>query len=516
MFGLIGPDGAGKTTAIRLACGLLRPDGGQVRVLGRDPVAEHRAITGARRLPVAALHPLRRPDHRREHRVLRRDPRRARLRAGARSAARDDAADAVPRAARRPAVRRHEAEARARLHAGPRARGAAARRADDRRRSGVAPRVLEAAVGVPRRGPDDRHGDAVPRRSRALRTRRAAARRAPAGARRPGGAAGGAARVAARGVGRRHAAADRRCWPRCPASTTCRCSAIARTCGCRAEHGDARAARRHGARARRASRAASVRPVPPSLEDVFIDLVTRAGNRTAGSRCMEHDDAVTRRTVDRRRAAARRLPPSPRRRTHRCALTLDEAIARAEQNSHRIAELRPASTARRPSVDAPRGRIAPVGRRARPATRAPTTSTSSRSPLPAVRPALSRRPRQLPRAARSAVADLHRRPARRRSSAPPAPSATPRRSTCGGPRRPPARGDAGLLGAGHRDAGRERSSQRSLDTLDAHLRDLRSRLDQGLIPPNEVLTAEAQRSRQQVLAIEARNLAASRRPICGG
>jgi ABC-2 type transport system ATP-binding protein len=47
MFGLIGPDGAGKTTAIRLACGLLRPDGGTVRVLGHDPVAEHAAITGA-------------------------------------------------------------------------------------------------------------------------------------------------------------------------------------------------------------------------------------------------------------------------------------------------------------------------------------------------------------------------------------------------------------------------------------------------------------------------------------
>jgi ABC-2 type transport system ATP-binding protein len=45
MFGLIGPDGAGKTTTIRLACGLLAPDGGQVRVLGRDPVAEHRAVT---------------------------------------------------------------------------------------------------------------------------------------------------------------------------------------------------------------------------------------------------------------------------------------------------------------------------------------------------------------------------------------------------------------------------------------------------------------------------------------
>ena len=45
MFGLIGPDGAGKTTTIRLAGGLLRPDAGQIAVLGRDPVADHRAIT---------------------------------------------------------------------------------------------------------------------------------------------------------------------------------------------------------------------------------------------------------------------------------------------------------------------------------------------------------------------------------------------------------------------------------------------------------------------------------------
>jgi ABC-2 type transport system ATP-binding protein len=45
MFGLIGPDGAGKTSAIRMACGLLRPDKGQLRVLGRDPIAEHRALT---------------------------------------------------------------------------------------------------------------------------------------------------------------------------------------------------------------------------------------------------------------------------------------------------------------------------------------------------------------------------------------------------------------------------------------------------------------------------------------
>ena len=45
MFGLIGPDGAGKTTAIRLLCGLLHPDAGEVRVLGLDPVKDHRRLT---------------------------------------------------------------------------------------------------------------------------------------------------------------------------------------------------------------------------------------------------------------------------------------------------------------------------------------------------------------------------------------------------------------------------------------------------------------------------------------
>jgi ABC-2 type transport system ATP-binding protein len=45
MFGLIGPDGAGKTTTIRLMCGLLRADAGTIRMLGSDPVADHRAVT---------------------------------------------------------------------------------------------------------------------------------------------------------------------------------------------------------------------------------------------------------------------------------------------------------------------------------------------------------------------------------------------------------------------------------------------------------------------------------------
>jgi ABC-2 type transport system ATP-binding protein len=45
MFGLIGPDGAGKTTAIRLMCGLIRADAGTIRVLGLDPVREHARLT---------------------------------------------------------------------------------------------------------------------------------------------------------------------------------------------------------------------------------------------------------------------------------------------------------------------------------------------------------------------------------------------------------------------------------------------------------------------------------------
>jgi outer membrane protein TolC len=45
----------------------------------------------------------------------------------------------------------------------------------------------------------------------------------------------------------------------------------------------------------------------------------------------------------------------------------------------------------------------------------------------------------------------------------------------------------------------------SLRSMDAHVRDLAVRLEQGLIPPNELLSAQAQQSRQRMLAIEARN-----------
>jgi ABC-2 type transport system ATP-binding protein len=44
MFVLVGPDGAGKTTTIRMFCGILAPTSGKVRILGRDLVNEAAAI----------------------------------------------------------------------------------------------------------------------------------------------------------------------------------------------------------------------------------------------------------------------------------------------------------------------------------------------------------------------------------------------------------------------------------------------------------------------------------------
>src|SRR5579871_2600705 len=44
IFGFLGPNGSGKTTFMRMLCGLLRSDGGTGRVLGYDVIAESELI----------------------------------------------------------------------------------------------------------------------------------------------------------------------------------------------------------------------------------------------------------------------------------------------------------------------------------------------------------------------------------------------------------------------------------------------------------------------------------------
>ena len=231
MFGLIGPDGAGKTTAIRLACGLLRADAGTVAVLGRDPVRRAPRDHRRRRLPVAAV---------------------------------------LASTAISPSTRTSRSSRRftACGGTGPSATGCSTmtqltpfrERRADRLSGGMKqklalactlihePEVLlldEPTTGVDpvsRRefwkllseflspGPDHRDGHAVPGRSRALRTRGAAARRPADGARPAGRPAGGLRgtllEVLVEGRARRSSSS-----PRFPASPTCRRSATARTSG---------------------------------------------------------------------------------------------------------------------------------------------------------------------------------------------------------------------------------------------------------------------------------------------
>lgn len=51
----------------------------------------------------------------------------------------------------------------------------------------------------------------------------------------------------------------------------------------------------------------------------------------------------------------------------------------------------------------------------------------------------------------------------------------------------------------------QRVVRESLTRMQAHVRDVRNALDAGLVPPNDVLTAEAQESRQRMLGIQAKS-----------
>jgi ABC-2 type transport system ATP-binding protein len=59
IFGLLGRNGAGKSTTVELIAGLTRPDRGTATVLGHDPIAERRTVRRLLgvQLQGAALHP---------------------------------------------------------------------------------------------------------------------------------------------------------------------------------------------------------------------------------------------------------------------------------------------------------------------------------------------------------------------------------------------------------------------------------------------------------------------------
>ena len=141
---LVGPDGAGKTTLIRLAAGLLTADAGELQVLGVDVAADPQQVQeriGYMPQRFGLYEDLTVQENLDLYADLHGVPA-AKRRDAISTAYGDDGARAVHESAGRAAVRRHEAEAGTGLHAGPFAGAVAAGRADGRRRSAVAAGVV--------------------------------------------------------------------------------------------------------------------------------------------------------------------------------------------------------------------------------------------------------------------------------------------------------------------------------------------------------------------------------------
>ena len=67
IFGLVGPDGAGKTTTLRMLCGLMDPSEGSARVAGHDVARESQAVKDQIGYMAQRFGLYQRPDRGREH-----------------------------------------------------------------------------------------------------------------------------------------------------------------------------------------------------------------------------------------------------------------------------------------------------------------------------------------------------------------------------------------------------------------------------------------------------------------
>ncbi len=173
IFGLVGPDGAGKTTTMRLLTAIMEPTSGEAWVAGHHIVREAEALKesiGYMSQRFGLYPDLTVMENIDFYADIYSVPRKGRQRKD-RPAAGLQQPDAVPAAAGRQPLRRDEAEARPGLRADPHAQGPVSRRADQRRRSGLAARLLADPLPAAAREGDDLRLHGLPRRGRAVQPR---------------------------------------------------------------------------------------------------------------------------------------------------------------------------------------------------------------------------------------------------------------------------------------------------------------------------------------------------------